>query len=217
MKDEIDKLLNNVRIASQGRAITIIPATKMQTVSTISSLSSYGFNTFGENRAQELLDKFGKVDVKWQFIGSLQTNKVKYIIDKVDLIQSVDSIRLASEIDKQSKRIDKIMPILIEVNIGEEEQKSGILLEQLDELINYVLQLANVNLVGLMTVMPIGASRQLYLDMASLFNSIRARLHKADFTVLSMGMSDDYVQAIECGSTMVRIGRAIFGERNYNK
>lgn len=218
MKEEIESLKSDIKVLAGDRNVTIVAASKMQTIETINKLLEYGIDTVGENRVQELIEKYEpNSPLKWQFIGVLQSNKVKYIVDKVTLIQSVDSVSLAKEIEKQCAKRDIIMPILLEVNYGREPQKSGVLPENLYELIDAITALPHVKINGLMTVMPIGAEEKMYNGMNELYNKCKKDYQKIDFKYLSMGMSADYRLALKCGANMIRIGEKIFGKRNYVK
>lgn len=203
--------------------ITLLAATKTVNPEIINYLISKGLNYIGENKVQELLDKYNDLNLsscKVDLIGHLQTNKVKKIIDKVNMIQSVDSIKLAKCISDLSKQHGICMNILIEVNIGKEKNKSGILPEQLDEALDEICKLDNINVKGLMAIPPICKKKEEnveYFDkMHKIFIDINSKkMHNSDIDILSMGMSDSYLQAILCGSTMVRIGSALFGPRGY--
>ncbi|MDD3831909.1 MAG: YggS family pyridoxal phosphate-dependent enzyme [Clostridia bacterium] len=220
MKEQIQQVLHNIAVAksagNNSADVCIVAATKTRSIDTIKQLLVNGVNTVGENRVQELLLKYEQIEgLSWHFIGSLQRNKVKYIVDKVDMIQSVDSIELATEIDKRCRLIGKVMPILVEVNIGGEVQKSGVSVNELPQLLSSIITLPNVALRGLMTVMPIDAPISLYAQMKSLFDSTADMLNLVNFDLLSMGMSSDYQVAVRSGANMVRLGRCIFGERYY--
>ncbi|MEG1711354.1 MAG: YggS family pyridoxal phosphate-dependent enzyme [Clostridia bacterium] len=195
--------------------ITVIAATKMQNVDVLNEFKQNGL-IFGENRVQELIDKYPYIDgVNWHFIGQLQTNKVKYIIDKVELIHSVDRIELATEINKQANKIGKIQNVLLEVNIGGEESKGGVNSENIDKLIEQILLYKNVKICGLMTVMPlIEIDFNPYEKMRKLYDDKKKTYKEADWKYLSMGMSADYIEAIKYGSNMIRLGSVLFGERN---
>ncbi|MDE6021634.1 MAG: YggS family pyridoxal phosphate-dependent enzyme, partial [Ruminococcus sp.] len=174
----------------------------------------------GENRVQEYESKkaYYSHDAKVHFIGHLQTNKVKYIINDMDLIQSVDSIKLASEINKQAKRIMKIQNVLIEVNIGGEKSKSGVSPDELEQLLYEISLMENIRVKGLMTIPPSQNSEKFLYKMQGLYLDISAKnMDNIDMGILSMGMSGDYVKAIEYGSNLIRIGTALFGARNYLK
>lgn len=171
---------------------------------------------FGENRVQELLEKYTP-DVRWHFIGQLQTNKVKYIIDKVELIHSVDRISLLQKIDRQAKKHGKVQDILIEVNIGGEEKKGGVAPTEVIDFAKEVDKYPSVRLKGLMSVLPNvekDALDAFYLQLSKLYDTLKqTRLDNADIRYLSAGMSNDYDVAVKYGANIVRLGRALFGER----
>ena len=216
-------------------SVKILAATKTVDADTINFAISKGIKYIGENRVQELLEKYDSInkdDVEIHFIGRLQTNKVKYIIDKVKLIHSVDSYKLACEIDKQAKKKSLVMDILVEINIGHEESKGGIAAEQAEEFLKSISQLENVRVVGLMTIPPVCVAeentkaqndrskkiyknRQFFCKIFNLFIDIsKKKLDNIYMYELSAGMSDDYESAVACGATIVRLGRTIFGDRN---
>lgn len=171
---------------------------------------------FGENRVQELLEKYTP-DVRWHFIGQLQTNKVKYIIDKVELIHSVDRLSLLQEIDRQAKKHGKVQDILIEVNIGGEEKKGGVAPAEVIDFAKEVDKFPSVRLKGLMSVLPNvekDALDAFYLQLSKLYDTLKqTKLDNADIRYLSAGMSNDYDVAVKYGANIVRLGRALFGER----
>lgn len=171
---------------------------------------------FGENRVQELLEKYTP-DVRWHFIGQLQTNKVKYIVDKVELIHSVDRLSLLQEIDRQAKKHGKVQDILIEVNIGGEEKKGGVAPAEVIDFAKEVNKYPSVRLKGLMSVLPNvekDALDAFYLQLSKLYDTLKqTRLDNADIRYLSAGMSNDYDVAVKYGANIVRLGRALFGER----
>ena len=171
---------------------------------------------FGENRVQELLEKYTS-DVRWHFIGQLQTNKVKYIIDKVELIHSVDRLSLLQEIDRQAKKHGKVQDILIEVNIGGEEKKGGVAPAEVIDFAKEVDKYPSVRLKGLMSVLPNvekDALNAFYLQLSKLYDTLKqTKLDNADIRYLSAGMSNDYDVAVKYGANIVRLGRALFGER----
>ena len=227
---EYNYKLINERIAEaaekSGRRredITLLAATKTVDAQTINHAISLGLDHIGENRVQELLSKYEQYDLEHcslQFIGHLQTNKVRQIVDKVDLIQSVDSFKLAKEISNQSLKRDKVTDILVEVNIGREENKSGVFEENLEELLCQISELKGISVKGLMTIPPICENEHKILkyfnNMHKLFIDIsQKKLDNVSMTILSMGMSADYYQAILEGANMVRVGSALFGARNY--
>lgn len=171
---------------------------------------------FGENRVQELLEKYTP-DVRWHFIGQLQTNKVKYIVDKVELIHSVDRLSLLQEIDRQAQKHGKVQDILIEVNIGGEEKKGGVAPAEVIDFAKEVDKYPSVRLKGLMSVLPNVEKEALnafYLQLSKLYDTLKqTRLDNADIRYLSAGMSNDYDVAVKYGANIVRLGRALFGER----
>ncbi len=203
--------------------ITLLAATKTVDVPTINHAISLGLDHIGENRVQELLSKYEQYDLSncsLQFIGHLQSNKVRQIVDKVDLIQSVDSFKLAKEISAQSLKRNKTTDILVEVNIGKEENKSGVFEENLEELLLQISELEGVSVKGLMTIPPICENEhkisKYFNNMHKLFIDIsQKKLDNVSMTILSMGMSADYYEAILEGANMVRVGSALFGARNY--
>ncbi len=211
--------------ARSGRSaddITLLAATKTVPAEVINFAIKSGITHIGENRVQEFLSKENDITerVHRQFIGHLQTNKVKDIVGKVELIQSVGSLKLARAISAQSEKLGVVTDVLIEVNIGCEESKSGVAPEGIYELAAEIGELKGINLRGLMAIPPVCESPEQnipYFDkMYKLFIDIRDKNKDNNISILSMGMSDDYVQAIECGANMVRLGTALFGRRNYN-
>ena len=176
-----------------------------------------GIDLLGENRVQEYLSKADLYDrsAEVQFIGHLQTNKVKYIINNVSMIQSVDSLKLGQEISRLAVRNGRIMDILCEVNIGGEDSKSGIAPAGLKELIDGLSQLEGVRVRGLMTIPPPSDSDLFLGRMKELYDSVSSEYKSMD--TLSMGMTHDYAEAIKYGSTLVRIGTGLFGARDYSK
>lgn len=210
--------------ARSGRAakdVMLVAATKLQPVEKLLEARDLGLKVFGENKVQELVDKYPFIEgVRWHFIGHLQKNKVKYIIDKVDMIHSVDSLELAEEIDKRAARIGRVMPVLIQVNIGREESKSGIMEEQLDDLCEQLDRLKNINVQGLMAIPPAencpGEAREYFKKMKKLYDRVSGMNYQGfDIKYLSMGMTGDFEEAIEEGASIVRVGTGIFGKRNY--
>lgn len=203
--------------------ITFLAATKTVDADRINYAISLGLKYIGENRVQELLSKYDDYDLNnasLQFIGHLQSNKVRQIVGKVDLIQSVDSVKLAKEISKQSLKNNVKSDILIEVNIGEEESKSGIKAEQLYELLDEIKNFDNISVKGLMCIPPICDSPQKILKFFDKMNNIfidisGKNIDNISMDILSMGMSADYYEAILSGANMVRVGSSLFGARNY--
>lgn len=203
--------------------ITFLAATKTVDAPTINHAISLGLRYIGENRVQELLSKYEDYDLdhaSLQFIGHLQSNKVRQIVGKVDLIQSVDSVKLAREISRCSIKQGISTDILLEVNIGREENKSGVLPEALPELLDQIKDIPAIKVRGLMAIPPICENAQenckFFDNMRHIFLDIGSKnIDNISMEVLSMGMSDDYAEAIRCGATMVRVGSALFGKRNY--
>ncbi len=203
--------------------IIFLSATKTVDVAYINYAISLGLSYIGENKVQELLSKYEHYDLahsSLHFIGHMQSNKIRQIVDKVDMIQSIDNIRLIQELSRQGKKRQKTMDILLEVNIGREESKSGVFPEQLEELCYEASQAEYVKVRGLMTIPPICEDSQkisaYFSQMHKLFVDIKGKnMDNIDMTYLSMGMSSDYEEAIRCGANMVRIGSSLFGERIY--
>lgn len=225
MNDKIQVAESIARIKAEinGRA-RLLAATKTVPAEMINFAIEQGIDIIGENRVNELLEKYEAIDrdkVELHFIGALQTNKVKYIIDKVDMIHSVDRVSLADEIERQAAKKGIIMPVLAEVNIGNEATKSGVLPSEAHEFCRYINSLPHLKLRGLMAIPPKcekkGGNNEYFCKMRKIFVDIsHQNVDNSTMDVLSLGMSDDYLDAIECGSTMVRIGSGIFGKRNYN-
>ena len=226
----IESRLNDVkaRISAAakecGRApedIKLIAVTKTYPVEAMNEAIRLGVTDIGENKPQEIRDKFDNVSpVNWHLIGHLQTNKVKYIIDRCTLVHSVDSIKLMAEIDRQAQNHNRDIDILIQVNISGEESKSGIAPDELPSLLEYAKNLTNTHVKGLMTIAPkcdIDEVSRHFSNMKELFDqTARQSYENVTMTELSMGMSGDFETAIKHGATMVRIGSLIFGPRNYN-
>ena len=229
LKENLKEVQENILKACEksGRNpedITLIAVRKTKPVPMLQEIYDENIRDFGENKVQELVEKYDELpqDIKWHMIGHLQRNKVKYIVDKVCLIHSVDSYRLAEEINIQAKKKNIIVPILVEVNIAEESSKFGIHAEDAIALVEQIAQLENVRIKGLMTIAPLVENpednRQYFRNIRQLSVDIAAKnIDNVSMNVLSMGMTGDYMVAIEEGATMVRVGTGIFGERNYNK
>lgn len=203
--------------------VRLLAVTKTVDAQRINAAIRLGVRQIGENRVQEFLGKRDDLlltDVQAHLIGHLQTNKVKQIVGKVQMIQSVDSVRVAQAIDRYSRELGIVTPILVEVNIGGEEAKSGVEPTELEKLLYDLCPLSGIRVQGLMTVPPIlekeHEKREIFSKMYQLFVDIREKkLDNIDMQELSMGMSGDYREAILEGSTMVRVGSALFGERHY--
>ena len=202
-----------------GEPVRIMAVTKTVAPEKINFAVKNGFDLLGENRVQEYLSKkdFYDRSAEVQFIGHLQTNKVKYIINEVTMIQSVDSLKLAAEIDRLAAKNGRVMNVLLEVNIGEEESKSGVSSNQLLELAEQAAELKNISIKGLMAIPPRGADESVLAHMHELILTLKEKnLPHVSMETLSMGMSGDYELAIKHGSNLVRIGTGLFGARNYN-
>lgn len=210
------------KVQKSRSEVTLLAATKTVDIDTVNYAISKGISYVGENKVQELLTKHDSlIDVHEHFIGHLQTNKVKDVIDKVELIQSVDSIKLAREISKQAQKRGIVMNILLEVNIGGEESKWGFKPNDVEMAVREISQLEGIKICGLMTIPPICESedevRKYFRKMNKLFIDIGTKkIDNSNMTILSMGMSDDFDIAIEEGANLVRVGTALFGKRNYN-
>ncbi len=196
--------------------VRLMAVTKTVPYEIVNSVIEQGVDLLGENRVQEYLDKKDHYDknAEVHFIGHLQTNKVKYIVDSVKCIHSVDSLKLAAEIEKLAEKNGIVMNVLTEVNIGGEESKSGISTDMLDELVFGISEMKNIKLCGLMTIPPVGNSEFYFEKMQRIFEDLKAKkVDNVSMDILSMGMSADYVEAIKYGSNIVRVGSAIFGAR----
>ena len=222
---EIKKQVESVAIQAgrDPKEITLIAVSKTKPLSDIEELITIGVEDFGENKVQELCDKYENVSkpVRFHQIGHLQTNKVKYVVDKAYMIHSVDSLKLAKEIQKEAVKKNVISQILIEVNVANEESKFGLKVEEVIPFLEQIKEFDHIHVNGLMTIAPFvenpeenrqyfHALKQLSLDI------ICENIDNIDMNVLSMGMTNDFKVAIEEGATMVRVGTAIFGRRNYN-
>lgn len=221
IKENLIKIKENIVKACEksGRNpedVLILAVTKTRSAEEINEAISLGITDIGENRVQELMSKYDDVDknVRWHIIGHLQTNKVKYIADKVCMIHSVDSVKLAQEIDRQCEKIGKVMDILIEVNSGE-ENKNGISYDDVYALIEEAAAMKNVRIRGLMTMAPLMAEeaelRKVFSDLHKLSVDIDSKKYdNVSMEYLSMGMSGDYAIAVEEGATIIRPGRSLF-------
>lgn len=226
--ENYERVVENVKRACErsGRNfqdITIIAVSKTKPLSDVEELLAHGVTEFGENKVQELVGKYEHVSkpVHWHLIGHLQTNKVKYIVDKACLIHSVDSVHLAGEIEKEAAKKGVTVNILLQVNIAEEETKFGIRDNEVYALIDAIKDMPHIHVAGLMTIAPFvenpEENRVFFRKMYQLSLDIKSKcIDNIDMNVLSMGMTNDYEVAIEEGATMIRVGTAIFGARNYN-
>ncbi len=227
LKDQLQEVEKRIQAACDraGRKreeVTLIAVSKTKPVETLQEAYDLGVRIFGENKVQELTAKYEALpkDIHWHMIGHLQTNKVKYIIDKAELIHSVDSLKLAETIEKEAAKQDLIADILVEVNVAEEESKFGMKMEEVIPFVEKVSAFPHVRVRGLMTIAPFvedpEENRSIFADLHKLYIDIKKKNHDNDtVSVLSMGMTNDYEVAIEEGATMVRVGTGIFGARNY--
>ena len=205
------------------KEVTLIAVSKTKPVEMLKEAYDAGARVFGENKVQEIIDKYDQMpsDVQWHMIGHLQRNKVKYIIDKVAMIHSVDSVRLAETIEKEAAKKDICMPVLIEVNVAEEESKFGLSVGEVLPFLEETSSYEHIRVMGLMTIAPFVANpeenREVFQKLKKLSVDIAAKnINNVSMSVLSMGMTNDYQVAVEEGATMVRVGTGIFGERDYS-
>lgn len=213
-----------LRVGRRPEDITLIAVSKTKPLEDIEELRAAGVMEFGENKPQELRDKYDNISAPVHFhqIGHLQTNKVKYVINRAVLIHSLDSIKLAEAIEKEAEKNDKIVDVLVEVNYAEEDSKFGITKDTALPFIKEVAEkFPRIRIKGLMTIAPFvdnpEDNRGIFRGMKQLLLDITSEnIDNVDMNVLSMGMTNDYIVAVEEGATMVRVGTAIFGERNYN-
>lgn len=210
------------RSGRSGDDVLLVAVTKLHGADEINEAIDAGITDIGENKVQEIMDKYEKVKpVRWHLIGHLQTNKVKYIIDKVSMIHSVDSLHLAKEIDKRAAQHGLTMDILIQVNSAEEESKFGITTEETDQLISDIAQQCpNIRIRGLMCIAPFEENpddaREYFAEVKRIYDRYaKEKTERVDFAYLSMGMTNDFEVAIEEGSNLIRVGTAIFGYRDY--
>lgn len=229
LKENLANVEKNIEQACKkaGRSrdeVTLIAVSKTKPVEMLQEIYDENIRDFGENKVQELCSKMEQLpsDIRWHMIGHLQRNKVKYIVGKVELIHSVDTYRLAEEINIQAKKQNVIVPILVEVNIAHEESKFGISAEDAILLVEEISKLENIRIKGLMTIAPYVENPE---DNRLYFRKIKQlsvditnkNIDNVFMEILSMGMTGDYMVAIEEGATMVRVGTGIFGERNYKQ
>lgn len=204
--------------------VTLIAVSKTKPVPMLQSVYDEGIREFGENKPQEIKDKYPQLpeDIHWHMIGHLQRNKIKYIIDKVCMIHSVDSVSLAEAISQEAAKRDLVMPVLVEVNVAKEDTKFGIMPEETEDFIRTISTLPNIRVEGLMTIAPFTEdaeeNRVHFAALKKLFVDIKDKsIDNVNMCSLSMGMTGDYEVAIEEGATMVRVGTGIFGERLYGQ
>lgn len=234
LNDNLKKLYEDIEIAKENsnfnRNINLVAVSKTHPVDMIKDFNELGVVDFGENKVQELLSKMEDNEIEekiknnkinFHLIGNLQTNKVKYIYNKVKLIQSLDRVKLAKEINKRAKKDGIHVDVLVQINIGEEDSKSGIRYEETEKFIYELLEYENINVKGLMAIAPNTEDelllRKLFEKMDIMFENISDKHYEGvEMKYLSMGMSHDFKLAIEEGSNMIRVGSKLFGNRNYN-
>lgn len=230
IKENLINVNNNIQKACErsnrgAETVILVNVSKTKPIAILEEGYTVGMRLFGENKVQELQEKyvgFQKKDVIWHMIGHLQSNKVKYIVDKVDLIHSVDSMKLARTIEKEAKKKNCIVNILLQVNIVGETTKYGFSKDELIEAIPILAKLSNIKILGLMLLAPYVTNpeenRLIFRELHQLMVDINHKnIDNIDMNVLSMGMSNDYQVAIEEGATMIRIGTGLFGKRDYPK
>lgn len=225
--ENLEQVRKNIELACKeaGRdpkEVTLISVSKTKPVSMLQEAYDAGSRDFGENKVQEIMDKVPQLpsDIRWHMIGHLQRNKVKYIVDKVALIHSVDSLRLAETIEHEAAKHNVTVPVLIEVNVAQEESKFGLKTEEVLSLVESVAAFPHIHIEGLMTIAPYvedpEENRGIFSQLKKLSVDIAAKnINNVNMSVLSMGMTGDYQVAVQEGATMVRVGTGIFGERNY--
>lgn len=227
LSENLTKVQDNILQACQrsGRnpeEVTLIAVSKTKPVEVLQTAYDAGARFFGENKVQEITAKYPELpaDIHWHMIGHLQRNKVKYIIDKVDMIHSVDSLRLAQTIEQEAAKHNRVMPVLLEVNIAEEDTKFGLKVQEVQPLLEEISAFEHIQVEGLMTIAPFvdnaEDNREVFRALKKLSVDISGKnINNINMHVLSMGMTGDYEVAVEEGATMVRVGTGIFGARNY--
>jgi pyridoxal phosphate enzyme (YggS family) len=221
IKEKIDRAKEKAE--RNDEEILLVGVSKTQPAEKLIEAFNCGLNVFGENKVQELIQKYPLVEgAKWHFIGHLQKNKVKYIIDKVELIHSLDNNELAEEINKRAGKINRIMPVLIQVNIGREDTKSGVFEEDVLEFSKLLSKYPNILVSGIMAIPPVNENdedtRNYFKKVYKIYNEVKTyKYNNFDIKYLSMGMTGDFEIAIEEGANIIRVGTGIFGKRNYNR
>ena len=225
--ENLEQVRKNIQDAcrSVGRdpeEVTLIAVSKTKPVELLQEAYQAGARDFGENKVQEIMDKYPQLpsDIRWHMIGHLQRNKVKYIVDKAAMIHSVDSLRLAQTIEQEAAKHDVQVPILLEVNVAEEDSKFGLKMDEVLPLIEAIAEFPHIRVCGLMTIAPYvenaEENRMFFRQLKKLSVDIAAKnINNVSMSVLSMGMTGDYQVAVQEGATMVRVGTGIFGGRNY--
>ena len=229
LADNYRQVLNNIQDACQAvgrdpKEVTLVAVSKTKPEEMLQQVYDAGARVFGENKVQEIMDKYDHLpgDIRWQMIGHLQRNKVKYIVDKVDMIHSVDSYRLAQTIETEAAKKNVTVSVLLEVNVAEEESKFGLKMDEVLPLVQQISELPHVQVKGLMTIAPFVSNpednREIFRKLKKLSVDIEAKnINNTTMSVLSMGMTGDYMVAVQGGATMVRVGTGIFGERDYSE
>lgn len=228
IKNNIEEINGRIERAIERsqykQKVELIGVTKTVESEDMNTAIEFGITSIGENKVQEVQRKYNDVllGVKWHLIGTLQTNKVKYIADKIDLIHSVDRYELAKEIDKQGKKLNKVISCLVQINISDEDSKHGVEFDKAEELIRRIAsEFTNVRIIGLMGMAPLSIesenTRPYFRRLKNKFEEVRAlEIPRVEMKEISMGMSGDFEIAIEEGATIIRVGTSIFGERIYN-
>lgn len=228
LKEQLEQVEKNIQTACDSvkrnrEDVTLIAVSKTKPIEVLQEAYDLGVRVFGENKVQELTEKYDALpkDIEWHMIGHLQTNKVKYIVDKVAMIHSVDSLKLAETIEKEAAKKNCVVDILVEVNVAEEDSKFGMKVDEVIPFLEKISTFSHIKVKGLMTIAPFvddaEENRAIFNDLHKLSVDIKAKnIDNINVSVLSMGMTNDYIVAIEEGATMVRVGTGIFGERNYN-
>lgn len=218
--DNIEKACR--KVGRDPGEVTLIAVSKTKPVEMLREAYDAGERVFGENKVQEIMDKYDLLpeDIQWHMIGHLQRNKVKYIVDKVSMIHSVDSVRLAQTIEQEAAKKNVCVPILIEVNVAEEDSKFGLKMEEVIPLLEEICTYPHIQVKGLMTIAPFvedpEENREVFQKLRKLSVDIAEKnINNITMSVLSMGMTGDYEVAVQEGATMVRVGTGIFGARNY--
>ena len=226
IKENLETIINGIDMAKKNAdcsdsQVTLIAVSKTKPIADLEVAYQNGIRDFGENKVQEMVEKYEHMskDIRWHMIGHLQRNKVKYIAPFVEMIHSLDSFRLAEEIDKQGKKIGRIIPVLIEVNIAREETKFGLMEEEVIPFVESIAKFQHIRISGLMTSAPYvddsEENRVFFHKIKQLAVDINLKnIDNISMDFLSMGMSNDYLVAIEEGSNLVRVGTGIFGSRN---
>lgn len=226
--ENLQQVRNNIIKAceSVGRnpqEVTLVAVSKTKPTELLQEAYDADARVFGENKVQEILDKYDRLpsDIQWHMIGHLQRNKVKYIVDKVSMIHSVDSLRLAETIEQEAAKHHIRVPVLVEVNVAEEESKFGLKTDEVLPFIQKAAEFPHLEIKGLMTIAPFvenpEENREIFRKLKKLSVDIAAKnINNITMSVLSMGMTGDYEVAVQEGATMVRVGTGIFGERNYS-